>query len=90
MLADINTLPPVLKAVVYAIPFTHTFSAIPNLMFGNTGIFFIGLLYQIAFFAVCMFFALRLFMSDKLFTIQLSFGKKPKYKLTSSKNSDKK
>ena len=83
MLTDINSLPTVLKYVVYAIPFTHTFSAMPNLMFGNYGLFFGGLAYQAAFFAVCMFFALRLFKSDKIFTMSLSFlGKKHSKKKT--------
>ncbi len=80
MLADINSLPTVFRWLVYAIPFTHTFSAIPNLMFGNRMIFFVGLIYQMIVFAVCMFFALRLFMSDKIFTISLNFGQKSKYK----------
>ena len=80
ILADINSLPPVLRCIVYAIPFTHTFSAIPNLMFGNRAIFFAGLIYQMIVFAVCMFFALRLFMSDRIFTIRLNFGQKSKYK----------
>jgi ABC-2 type transport system permease protein len=80
MIADVNSLPTVFRYIVYAIPFTHTFSAIPNLMFGNRTIFFIGLVYQIIVFAVCMFFALRLFMSDKIFTISLNLGQKSKYK----------
>lgn len=87
MLTDINALPTVIRILVYAIPFTHTFSAIPNLMFGNTTLFFIGLGYQILIFAVCIFFALRLFMSDKIFTISLNFGQKSKYK-KNRKNSE--
>lgn len=87
MLTDINALPTVIRLLVYAIPFTHTFSAIPNLMFGNTSLFFIGLGYQIIIFAVCIFFALRLFMSDKIFTISLNFGQKSRYK-KNRKNSE--
>ena len=79
MLADINSLPVPVRAIVYAIPFTHTFTAIPNLMFGNTAIFFFGLIYQIVFFVVCIFFALRIFMTDKIFTISLNFGQKNRY-----------
>lgn len=82
---DINTLPMALRIIVYAIPFTHTFSAIPNLMFGNNTIFFIGLVYQIAVFIICIFFALKLFMSDKIFTISLNFGQKSKYKKKNKK-----
>lgn len=80
MFTDINTLPTVLKCVLYAIPFTHTFSAIPNLMFDHMTIFFGGLVYQIILFAVFIFFALKLFTSDKIFTISLNFGQKSKYK----------
>ncbi len=80
MLTDINSLPMAIRIFVYAIPFTHTFSAIPNLMFGNMTLFFIGLAYQTVVFAVCMFFALRLFKSDKILTTSLNFGQKSKYK----------
>lgn len=80
MLADINTLPIAVRIFVYAIPFTHTFSAIPNLMFDNMTIFLIGLAYQTVVFAVCMFFALRLFKSDKILTTSLNFGQRSKYK----------
>ncbi len=88
MLADINSLPMVFRVLVYAIPFTHTFSAMPNLMFGNNAIFFGGLVYQIIVFAVCMFFALRLFNSDKIFTISLNFGQKKQYKKNSNADNE--
>lgn len=88
MFKDVNSLPMAFRIVVYAIPFTHTFSAIPNLMFGNRLIFFCGLIYQVIVFALCMFFALRLFKSDKLFTISLNFGQKSKYKKNSAGSSE--
>jgi len=88
MFTDINTLPILFRILVYAIPFTHTFSAIPNLMFGNNTIFFIGLIYQIVVFIICIFFALKLFMSDKIFTISLNFGQKSKYKRKNKKFSN--
>ncbi len=80
MFADVNNLPIVIRLIVYIIPFTHTFSAIPNLMFGHMGIFLIGLVYQTLAFAVCMFFALKLFKSDKILTVSLNFGQKSKFK----------
>lgn len=80
MLADINALPTVVRTLVYAIPFTHTFSAMNNIMFGNTEAFYLGLAYQAAVFAVCMFFALRLFNSDKILTASLNMGQRSKYK----------
>lgn len=88
MLTDVNTLPMAVRILVYAIPFTHTFSSISNLMFGNTALFFGGLVYQIAVFAVCMFFALRIFKSDKIFTISLNLGQKSKFRKNSSKNQE--
>ena len=80
MMADINTLPTAIRMVVYAIPFTHTFSAMNNIMFGNYAIFFGGLAYQFIVFVICMFFALRLFKSDKILTASLNFGQKSKFK----------
>ena len=87
ILADINELPMVLRILVYAIPFTHTFTAVPNLMFGNNMLFIGGLIYQIIVFIVCIFFSLRLFMSDKLLTVSLNMGQKSKYKKKNKKNS---
>lgn len=80
MLSDINTLPIIIRILVYAIPFTHTFSAMSNLMFGHMGIFFGGLIYQTIAFAVCMFFALKLFKSDKILTASLNLGQKSRFK----------
>ncbi|MBR3759987.1 MAG: ABC transporter permease [Ruminococcus sp.] len=86
MFADINELPMIFRVFVYAIPFTHTFTAVPNLMFGNDLLFWGGLVYQIIVFFVCIFFSLRLFMSDKLLTVSLNMGQKSKYKKKNRKN----
>ncbi|MGN0622234.1 MAG: ABC transporter permease [Porcipelethomonas sp.] len=80
MVYDVSMLSPVPKALIYAIPFTHTFSAINNIMFGRMDIFWIGLAYQAVLFVICMFFAVRLFMSDKIFTISLNLNQKRKLK----------
>ena len=80
LFADVNSLPMAIKILLYAIPFTHTFSGISNLMFGHTTIFIGGLIYQIIVFAVCMFFAVRLFKSDKILTMSLNFGQRSRFK----------
>lgn len=80
MFADVNALPLLARILVYAIPFTHTFSSIANLMFGNIAVFWGGLAYQAVVLAVCMFFALELFNSDKILTSSLNFGQKSKLK----------
>lgn len=88
MMSDINSLPMTIRIIVYAIPFSHTFSAMSNLMFGNYTLFFGGLIYQVIVFAICMFFALRLFKSDKIFTISLNFGQKSKFKKNTANNQE--
>ena len=77
MFVDIKTMSPAVKYIVYAIPFTHSFMASENAMFGNTGVYVGGLIYQVIFLAVCMFMALRIFMSDRIFTMTLG-GKRSK------------
>lgn len=47
---DINFLSPVLRTIIYAIPFTHTFNAINNIMFGNMNLYWFGLIYQMILF----------------------------------------
>ena len=76
MFVDISTMSPALKYAVYAIPFTHTFMATQNVMFGNFTLFWAGLAYQAVLLIICMTFAVKVFTSDKIFTMTLSFGKK--------------
>lgn len=80
MVYDVNMLPALPRFLVYAIPFTHTFSAVDNVMFGRMDTFWLGIGYQAVLFIVFMFFALRLFMSDKIFTISLNLMQKKKLK----------
>ena len=54
---------------------SHTYTALTNLMNGDMIIFWGGLAYQIVFFAVCMFLAVRMFTTDKLFTMSFSAEK---------------
>lgn len=72
MFMDVNDMSPVFKTIIYAIPFTHTYTALTNLMNGDMIIFWGGLAYQIIFFAVCMFLAVKMFTTDKLFTMSFS------------------
>lgn len=83
MFMDVNDMTPVFKTIIYAIPFTHTYTALTNLMNGDMIIFWGGMAYQIVFFAVCMFLAVKMFTTDKLFTMSFSaenFNKKRKGK----------
>lgn len=67
--ADVNSLSPIPRTVMYLIPFTHTYTALGNIMFGHMGIFWGGFIYQFIFFLVCMYLAVRVFTTDRLFTM---------------------
>ncbi|MDP2211458.1 MAG: ABC transporter permease [Candidatus Aquicultor sp.] len=77
MFLDINTVSPVLRYVVLAIPFSHSFLAAPNLFFGDYRAVLYGIAYEIAFFAVFLYIAGRLFSSDKILTMKLRIKKRP-------------
>ncbi|MBQ4248218.1 MAG: ABC transporter permease [Ruminococcus sp.] len=76
MFIDVKSASPVIKYVTLAIPFTHSFIANQNVMFGDYTTYFIGLGYQFVLLCICMFLALRIFMSDMIFTLTLGGGKK--------------
>ncbi|MCH5350187.1 MAG: ABC transporter permease [Oscillospiraceae bacterium] len=88
MFMDVNSMSMPFKIIVYAIPFTHTYTALTNLMNGDMIIYWAGLAYQIVFFAVCMFLAVKMFTTDKLFTMSFSGdgGKKKSGKKLSAEN----
>lgn len=79
MLIDLKTLSPVLRYLIYAIPFTHTFMAADNIMFGNSALFWGGVVYQLALLVICMTVAVKIFTSDKIFTLTLNLGGKSKF-----------
>ena len=86
MFIDVKTAAPVIKYVTMAIPFTHAFIANQNIMFGDYTTYFIGLAYQFVLLCVCMFLALRIFMSDRIFTLTLCGGNKKNSGLFSKKH----
>lgn len=79
MLIDLRTLTPVFRYLVYAIPFTHTFIACENILYGNMTLYWGGVIYQIILLAICMTLAVKVFTTDKIFTLTLDLGKKSKY-----------
>ncbi|MBQ5318828.1 MAG: ABC transporter permease [Oscillospiraceae bacterium] len=86
MFIDINTMPAIFKLIAYAIPFTHTYTALTNLMNGDMLMFWIGLAYQVVCLIVCMVLAVKVFTTDKLFTMSVNFDaglkKKSKKQIT--------
>jgi len=61
-------LPAVLKAVVFAIPFSHPMMVMNNLMFGDTTLVLAGLGYLAAFTMVTILITVKLYKSDILLT----------------------
>lgn len=76
LLTDISSLPVWLQWLVKAIPFSHSFTAAPNLFLGNIGAVAAGIAYQLVWFVALVFVAARIFSSDKILTMRLSLGKK--------------
>ncbi len=73
---DLKDLSPVVKYLVYAIPFTHAFTASGNAMFGSYGDYIGGAVYQLVFLVICLTVALRIFMSDRIFTMSIGGGRR--------------
>lgn len=78
MFADIKTMSLPARALVLAIPFSHSFMAIPNMFLGDTKAVIFGMLYMLAFFVVLVILAGKIFSSDKVLTMKLSWKKKKK------------
>lgn len=70
---DISTLSPTLQWIVYAIPFSHTFTAASNILLGNYQKVWLGIGYISLFFAAAVFVAAKIFTSEKIFTLKINF-----------------
>jgi len=73
---DISSLPIVYKYLIYAIPFSHTFLAAPNLIMGNYSFVIWGIIYQFIIFIIFVYIAAKIFSTDRIFTLRLNFGRK--------------
>lgn len=73
---DISSLPAIYKYLIYAIPFSHTFLAAPNLIMGNYMFVVWGIVYQFIIFIIFVYIAAKIFSTDRIFTLRLNFGRK--------------
>jgi ABC-2 type transport system permease protein len=73
---DVNVLSAPIRYAIYAIPFSHIFLAIPNVLLGNHLFVLYGALYLLVLFIVFVFIAARIFSSDLILTMKLNFSKK--------------
>jgi ABC-2 type transport system permease protein len=72
---DVNSLPLAVKAVFYAIPYSHPIIAAKAVVTGDYGIVVFGIVYVAIFTVVIMYIASRLFATEKILTAKLRFGK---------------
>lgn len=73
---DLNTVSPIVKYLIYAIPFSHPFLASSYLFFDQYQPVIFGIIYQFVFFVIFVYIGARIFSSDKLITLKLNFSKK--------------
>jgi ABC-2 type transport system permease protein len=72
---DVNSLPLVVKVILYAIPYSHPIIAAKAVVTGDYGIVLFGIVYVAVFTVVIMYLASRLFATEKILTAKLRFGK---------------
>lgn len=65
---DINTMPDVIKAIFYAIPYSHPIIASKAVVLGDYTIVIFGIIYVTVFTLVIMYIASRLFATEKILT----------------------
>jgi len=65
---DFDTLPVVLRILVFAIPFSHPMMAMRALMMGSYSLVVGGIAYNAAFTVIMVWIAVRIFNSDRLLT----------------------
>ena len=79
---DINTLPLALKAILYAIPYSHPVIASKAVVLGDYATVIFGIIYVAVFTIVIMYIASRLFATEKILTAKLKFKLGAKKKQT--------
>ncbi len=78
MYLDINSLPVAVKAIFYAIPFSHPIIASKAVVMGDYTTVALGIIYVTIFTVVIMYLASRLFATEKILTAKLMFKKNSK------------
>ncbi len=76
LFADINTMALPAKILVLIIPFSHPFFAMQNLMFGHLQMLWLGIVYNLVFVLVMLYWAAKIFSTDRVLTMKLRWGKK--------------
>ncbi len=72
---DVNSLPLSIKAIFYAIPYSHPILAAKAVVTGDYGTVVFGIVYVAIFTIAIMYIASRLFATEKILTAKLRYGK---------------
>jgi ABC-2 type transport system permease protein len=80
MYLDINNLPKAIQAVLYAIPYSHPIIASKAVIMGNYTTVILGIVYVAIFTVIIMYFASKLFSTEKILTAKLMLKKENKKK----------
>ena len=72
---DVNSLPFSIKAIFYAIPYSHPILAAKAVVTGDYGTVVFGIVYVAIFTIAIMYIASRLFATEKILTAKLRYGK---------------
>jgi len=75
MMKDFDTLPLLLKIVVFAIPFSHPMMAMRSLMFGNYTLVLSGIGYVAIFSVAMIWIIVRIFSTERVLTAKISLPK---------------
>lgn len=76
MFANVNTLPLALRIFLLALPFTHPVLAAQAAMTGDYLTPILGIIYVTAFTLVILFVAARIFATERILTMRISFRRK--------------
>jgi ABC-2 type transport system permease protein len=76
MFVDINTASPLLKWLIYAIPFSHPFLAAQFIFAHNFVMVIAGIIYEFVLFFVLAVVAARIFSTDRILTMKLNTARR--------------
>ncbi|MBD3360161.1 MAG: ABC transporter permease subunit [Candidatus Buchananbacteria bacterium] len=71
MFLDIQAMSPIIKYLIYIIPFSHPFLAAQKIVTHEYSFIIYGIIYQLIIFLVFVIVAAKIFSSDKVFTLRL-------------------
>lgn len=75
---NVSALSPAIRYIIYAIPFSYVFLAVPNILLGNNAFIIGGVIYMLILFIIFVLIAAKIFSSDLILTMKLNFSKKKK------------